>query len=230
MTDPAAKSELMQSLGRLVRGLSCLFWGLPLTLVIYVQTARMDWLDALGTVATVPAAGLTALLLYGLTLMAGFQNQERVWINSIERARLVGLVCLGLSPFLHWWHRLPFVTLYAVSVILLVLFGLLFLLQLNRVLLRLTAILPDEMLRHETQFFVGFNRAILSIMPLLPGVWMAVSQIKVLPQQAINLLRVADEIGLWFMLFLLLIPVATTMALIWKIKEAIFAGVFDTQR
>lgn len=230
MTDPAAKSELMQSLGRLVRGLSCLFWGLPLTLVIYVQTARMDWLDALGTVATVPAAGLTALLLYGLTLMAGFQNQERVWINSIERARLVGLVCLGLSPFLHWWHRLPFVTLYAVSVILLVLFGLLFLLQLNRVLLRLTAILPDEMLRHETQFFVGFNRAILSIIPLLPGVWMAVSQIKVLPQQAINLLRVADEIGLWFMLFLLLIPVATTMALIWKIKEAIFAGVFDTQR
>lgn len=230
MTDPAAKSELMQSLGRLVRGLSCLFWGLPLTLVFYVQTARMDWLDALGDVAIAPAAGLTALLLYGLTLMAGFQPQERVWTNSLERARLMGLICLGLSPFLHWWHRLPFVTLYAVSVILLVLFGLLFLLQLNHVLLRLTAILADEMLRHETQFFVGFNRTILSIIPLLLGAWMAASQIKVLPQRAIDLLHVADEIGLWFMLFLLLIPVATTMALIWKIKETIFAGVFDTHR
>lgn len=230
MTDPAAKSELMQSLGRLVRGLSCLFWGLPLTLVIYVQTARMDWLDAFGAVAIAPAAGLTALLVYGLTMMIRFQTQERVWTSAIERARLVGLVCLGLSPFLHWWHRLPFVTLYAVSVILLVLFGLLFLLQLNHVLLRLTAILPDEMLRHETQFFVGFNRTILSVIPLLLGAWMALSQVKVLPQRAIDLLRVADEIGLWFMLFLLLIPVATTMALIWKIKEAIFAGVFDTHR
>lgn len=230
MTDPAAKSDLMQSLGRLVRGLSCLFWGLPLTLVLYVQTARMDWLDAFGTAAIVPAAGLTALLIYGLTLMGGFQKQERVWTNSIERARLVGLVCLGLSPFLHWWHRLPFVTLYAVSVILLILFGLLFLLQLNHVLLRLTAILPDEMLRHETQFFAGFNRTILSVIPLMLGSWMVLSQVKVLPQRIIDLLRVADEIGLWFMLFLLLIPVATTMALIWKIKEAIFGGVFDTHR
>ena len=50
----AAKVELMRALGRLVRGLSALFWGLPLTLLIYAETVRTHWADFLGALGCVP--------------------------------------------------------------------------------------------------------------------------------------------------------------------------------
>ena len=40
--------ELLRSLGRLIRGLSALFWGLPMALLVCVQTAKMEWLRPLG--------------------------------------------------------------------------------------------------------------------------------------------------------------------------------------
>src|SRR5437764_1404541 len=44
MSETAPKTELMRSLGRLVRGLSALFWGLPIALVACVQSATTDCL------------------------------------------------------------------------------------------------------------------------------------------------------------------------------------------
>src|SRR5262249_12423583 len=57
------KVELMLSLGRLVRGLSALFWGLPTALVVCVQTAKSEWLRPLGVI---PPIATTALLFYGV--------------------------------------------------------------------------------------------------------------------------------------------------------------------
>jgi hypothetical protein len=37
-------------------------------------------------------------------------------------------------------------------------------------------------------------------------------------------------IGEWFILFLTLMPVAVTLALLWKIKEAIFTSFFEMER
>ena len=51
----AAKVELLRALGQLVRGLSALFWGLPVALFIDVETARTDWFGFLGDAAFVPA-------------------------------------------------------------------------------------------------------------------------------------------------------------------------------
>jgi len=48
MPDPAPNAELLRALGRLVRGLSVLFWGLPLALVACVQTAKTEWLRQFG--------------------------------------------------------------------------------------------------------------------------------------------------------------------------------------
>jgi hypothetical protein len=39
-----------------------------------------------------------------------------------------------------------------------------------------------------------------------------------------------QERMMWLGLFLTLMPVAMTMALIWKLKEAIFTGIFETER
>ena len=58
MTSPNA--ELLRSLGRLARGLSALFWGLPATLVICAETAKADWLKPLGLVPALAGTGQAA--------------------------------------------------------------------------------------------------------------------------------------------------------------------------
>ncbi len=86
----AAKADLMRALGRLARGLSTLFWCLPLTLVAQVETARTDWVDFLGGFAFLPALVLSALLWHGLRQMRDFQRQERIWQQALHRAEISG--------------------------------------------------------------------------------------------------------------------------------------------
>ncbi len=229
-TEPAPPAELLRRLGRLVRGLSALFWGLPLTLLIYIQTARTDFFDGLGFLAIVPPTLVSGLLLYGLSQLGHFQKQERIWQNTLERARLFAVLDLGLCPFLAWWHRLPFVELYTLAIMLLAASSLIFILILNRVLDRLAAMLPDETLRLETKLFTTFNRRVLLAIPILLLAYFAMNFVPILPEFLRTILERAEPQGVWFLIFLLLMPLAMTMALIWKIKEVVFASILETER
>jgi len=233
MSELAPKAELLRRLGKLVRGLSALFWGLPITLLVYVQYfqgERTGFFDALGSFAIIPPILVSGLLLYGLSQLGHFQRQERIWRNTLERARLFGVVNLGLSPFLFWWHRLPFVELYNVAVMLLAASSLLFIFILNRVLDRLAAMLPDETLRLETKLFTTFNRRVLIAIPVLLCAYFALGLIPNLPPQLRVILEHGNPQGLWLLIFLILMPLAMTMALIWKIKEVVFASILETER
>jgi hypothetical protein len=229
MPESAPKAELLRTLGQTVRGLSALFWGLPLTLVVYVQTAKTNLFEPLGLFAIFLPALVSLLLVCGLLQMRGFQKQERVWQRSLERTTVIAWINLGLSPFLYWWNKLPFIPLYNVAVALLTLTSLLFLFNLNHLLQRLTAMLPDETLRIETRMFTGFNRVVLMIIPILLGFHFALAPINNLPYFLNHFMAVMQPFGLWLVLFLILLPVAMTMALLWKVKEVIFASVFDAQ-
>jgi hypothetical protein len=222
---PESKPELLPSLGRLVRGLSTLFWGLPMALVICVQTAKADWLRPLGVVAPLLATGL---LFYGLMLLGTFQSQERVWMTALERAKAFGLINVGLAPFLCWWNRMPWHPFFNLMVHLMLFTGLLFLFTLNPVLQRLTAMLPDETLRVETRLFTAINRGLLlANVTFLAGYFLLVRATRV-PQVLIEFLVIWERFGQWIMLFLVLLPIAMTMALIWKTKEVILASVFGS--
>lgn len=228
MSELAPKAELLRRMGKLVRGLSALFWGLPLTLLVYVQTANTDFFYALGFFAIVPPILVSSLLIYGLWQLGHFQRQERIWRNTLERAKLFGLVNLGLSPFLFFWHRLPFVELYNVAVLLLTASSLIFILILNRVLDRLAAMLPDETLRLETKLFTTFNRRVLLFIPVLLLLYYSIGFIPALPDFLKVVLDRVGPQGIWFVIFLVLMPLAMTMALIWKIKEVVFASILET--
>lgn len=230
MSELAPKAELLRRLGKLVRGLSALFWGLPLTLLVYIQTARTDFFDALGFLAIFPPLLVSGLLLYGLSQLGHFQKQERIWMATLERARLFAVINLGLSPFLAWWHRLPMVELFNLSVLLLGGSCLIFILILNRVLYRLAAMLPDETLRLETKLFTTFNRQVLLTIPILMLSYIALGFIPYLPETLRVVLDRAEPMGLWVMMFLILMPLAMTMALIWKIKEVVFTSILETDR
>ena len=227
MPETSPNPELLRSLGRLVRGLSSLFWGLPVALVVCVQTAKLDVLRPFGVL---PPVLVTGWLAYGLWQFGHFQKQERIWIHALDRAKWLALINLGLSPFVYFWSRLPDQPLYIVMVLLLAATGLLFLASLNVVLCRLTAMLPDEGLRQETRYFTVINRYLVLGILLLGIAFYALLHFPDLLQSAGVFLQALGPASPWLLVFLVLLPLAMTMALIWKIKEVILDSVFGPGR
>jgi len=228
MPEEDRNAALLSSLRGLVRGLSTLFWGLPAALLIAAQTGRGDWLKPLGFV---PISGIMALLLYGTLLLGKFQTQERIWMNALERARLAALINLGLSPFLYFWSKVSSNLFFLIVVELMFLTMLVFLYLLNSVLMRLAAMLPDETLRSETKLFTRLNQTLLLIIiPTLPF-YFVLRGAQTLPRVVVEVMLFFErggpmlELMLW--MFFLLLPVAMTMALLWKTKEVIMASVFS---
>ena len=223
MSAPAPDPALMPALGRLVRGLSALFWALPLTLLTCANNLVADWLRTFGMA---PPIVLTALLLYGVHLLGAFNPGERPWRLALERARILAIVNLGLAPFLYWSHQVPGDFYLSISAGLFFVTGVLFLHNLNHALDRLAAMLPDETLREDTRLFTRINRAVLGGLLFAVSVIYGLLQIESLPGVLRLMLLTIDYERRWVFLFLLLLPVALTMTLIWKIKDAIFDSVF----
>ncbi len=222
MPDP----ELLRSLGKLARGLSALFWGLPATLIVCVETARLDFLRPY---EIAPALIANALLLFGLVQMGSFQRQERPWRAALDRAKLLGVVNLGLCPFLFWFNRMPEQSYFRDAILVLVISALLFLFNLNVVLKQLGAMLPDETLRHDINHFTALNRWMLALW-LIVVTATAIAQAMNLPNRLSPDIVALIAQGEGAILLLLgLSPLAITMALIWKTKEIIFESVFSAK-
>jgi hypothetical protein len=233
-TEAAPNAELLRSLGRLVRGLSALFWGLPVALVLCVQAVQTDLFQHFayipaGIANIIPPVIATGWLLFGLFQLGYFQRQERIWINALDRAKLLALVNFGLSPFLYWWNQQPHLRFFTVAVQVLAVTGLMFLDSLNLVLYRLSVMLPDESLRQETRHFTLLNRMLVTGI-LCGGILFAVYLhfpdffIRLIPD--LGNYPILASAGLWVFIFLVLLPLAVTMALIWKIKQTILDSVF----
>ena len=226
MSDTPSNPELLHSLGRLVRGLSALFWGLPTALIVCVSTAKTEFLRISGVV---PALVTMGLLYFGLWQIGKFQKQERLWRNALDRAKISALINIGLCPFLFWWNRFPREQFFVYGVAMLALSGLIFLFNLNHVLERLGAMLPDETLRQETKQFTALNRGLLILLVLLAGLYLFLGRMPELPRHLGVLAEVLGRSSFWVIVFLLLLPLAMTMALLWKTKEVILDSVFGAK-
>ena len=226
MDNPVPNPELLRSLGKLARGLSALFWSLPAALVVCAETARTDWLKPWGFA---PALAAMALPLYGLWLMGSFQKQERPWRNALDRANLTGLVNFGLCPFLYWHGKMPAQPFFNAACCLLVLSAVLFLFNLNVVLKQLGAMLPDETLRHETRQFTALNRGLLAALLFFGVAYLVLLRDPRLPVALGAFFGRLQDLGFWGLTIFALLPLAMTMALIWKTKEVILDSVFSAK-
>jgi len=224
MTPP--HPQLLRSLGKLARGLSALFWGLPAALLICAETARADWLKPLGFL---PALAVNALLVYGLRQMGDFQRQERPWRQALDRAQLLALVLLGLCPFIYWHNRMPEQTFFTAAIWMMELAGVIFLFNLNLVLTRLGAMLPDETLRHETRQFTTLNRWLLVALLFLSIALINLVQFGRPASRLGSALIWLSQFSDLLLIFFMLLPLALTMALIWKTKEVILDAVFGSR-
>jgi len=86
-------------------------------------------------------------------------------------------------------------------------------------------------LRSETKLFTRLNQTILLVLiPTQPFYFVLHGSSK-LPRVVVEVLLFLDRGGpmllLMGMMFFILLPVAMTMALLWKTKETIMAGVFS---
>lgn len=219
-------AELMRALGRLVRGLSALFWGLPLSFLACFYTARADVLRQMGVLPPLIGSGL---LVYGLWQLSAFQRQERIWRVALDRAMVLGLILVGLSPFLYWSNQMPESQFFLSMTALMALSGLLLLGALNIVLKRLGAMLPDQAFRLETRQYSSVNLKVLAL-----GMTVAASYFLVEHYHLEKVLKIAewllDRESVAFLVPLCLLPpVAMTMALIWKAKEVVLDGVFGAK-
>ena len=219
--------ELLRSLGKLARGLSMLFWGLPALLLISAEILRAEFLQP---IEILPALIANLLLIFGLWRMESFQKQERPWRTALDRAKFLGLVNLGLSPFLFWYNRMPGQDYFQAAICLLIISSLLFLFNLNVVLQRLAAMLPDETLRHDINQFTQLNRWLLTAWLVFVLIALAISQLGFssvrLNLDSVMWVRQSNAVVL---LLLGLSPLAITMGLIWKTKEVILDGVFGAK-
>ncbi len=214
---------VIPALARVVRGLSALFWGLPAVLLLNTKTALGDPWQSWGLPPMLFAA---ALLVFGLFELRQFQPNERIWISALDRAQVLSLMLLALTPVAHWWNRLPEEPFFLGGLIILMFAGLTFVLALNQVLLRLAAMLPDETLRTETRFFVRWNQRFLLVLGALLAAYLVLVRLPHLPGPLVPLVIVFDLVKTWLLLLLALVPVALTMTLLWKTKEVILASVF----
>jgi len=227
MPDPVPNAELLRSLGRLVRGLSALFWGLPIGLIVCFHTAKADVLRSFGVFPPIISTGL---LVFGLWQLSDFQKQERVWRHALDRAGILSLILFFLSPFFYFSNKMPDNTFFQVMVIVGAVAGMLLLGSLNVVLQRLGAMLPDEALRIETRQFTALNLNLLLAASVLVLAYFGLSQLPSLPRWLRVVVAVIDRGTWWFLIPLLLLPVAMTMALLWKTKEVILDNVFGAER
>lgn len=226
MPEAVPNPELLHSLGRLVRGLSALFWGLPASLIVCIGTAVAGWFNIYGVV---PPMATTGLLVFGLWQLNAFQKQERPWRNALDRAKIFALISFGLSPFVFWWNHQPTIVLFNISVHVLALSSWFLLFNLNTVLLRLGAMLPDETLRHETRQFTSLNRSLLLALLLVLALQAVLLRVSRLPEQMVDIVIRWERGVPWLIIFLGLLPLAMTMALIWKTKEVILDSVFGAK-
>ena len=235
----ASDNTLLRSLGHLVRGLSAVFWGLPIALVVCVQTAKSDWLQPavaiknpyLATLfGALPPLLALGLIHFGLTQIGYFQKQERIWHHALDRAKIFSLINLGLSPFLYWWNRLSLNPFFTAMIELMVVTSLFYLFSLNLLLRRLAAMLPDEILRLETRLFTKMNNYVLGATgAIFTGIFI-LRRVDNFPRFIYYLLTILDQGALWIIMFMILLPIAITMFLTWKIKELILASIFNADR
>jgi hypothetical protein len=148
----------------------------------------------------------------------------------LDRTKLFALINLGLSPFIYWWNQFPYISFFQQVIWILGISGLMFLVSLNYLLQRLTAMLPDEMLRAETKVFTNMNLGLIAGLMLAAIVYQTLVSITNLPNTIVYLLDILYNTRRAWLLLLALLPLAMTMTLVWKTKDVVLNSIFGPSR
>ena len=223
MENQRNRLEIVSSLAGVLKGLSALFWALPLALLSSAHTGSLAWTQSGVWMLPILFHGL---VLYGLISVGRFRQTERAWVGALDRAKCLALTNVGLAPFLYYWNLVPGEPLFRGAVTTLAVSGLLTLYCINLVLFRLSAMLPDAVLQEEAKVFTQLNRRLLGAVIVVVCVWIGRDNLVFLPLEVRQVLTLLDYTQNLIVVSLVLLPLALTLTLIWKTKEVIFNNVF----
>lgn len=219
-------ADLLGGQRQLLRGLSSIFWGLPVSLIICVQTMVSDHLRAGGMIPPLLATGV---LLFGTHMLNSVQTTATSWRKKVNLCRIAALMIFGFSPFTYLWNRFPFEPYFRTSILLLGLSGLLLLLFLNHCIQQISYVVDREDLRAETALFTSINHHLIIASLVLCVLIGLIPVFHFFPKIFILGIEILDKVKRTLLLFLFLFPLSLTMTLLWKYKEAVMDDVFGKE-
>ncbi|MGB9602196.1 MAG: hypothetical protein ACP5MG_06505 [Verrucomicrobiia bacterium] len=219
-------SDFTRSLSRLIRGLSMLFWGLPITLIISIKTAVKDRFELQPLDFFTPIIS-SAILLIAIFFIGNFKKSEKKWGVLIDRAKFFGIINLSLSPFIYWRLKVPEITAFSVAVWLFFVSNVFFLLILNRIIQQLTMMLPDKTLRLDAKNYGDLNQYMFLLLLIILFLAYLDNFFKDLPDTVSEFLITVSRFHQWIITVVIVIPLAMTMALLWKTRETILTNIFN---
>lgn len=200
----------------LIRGFACLFWGIPISLLVFSGLPDLR----LGTHLYVPVHLFGLLLMYRGTLQLQRADLLTLRWGGLMRQLMLALVLqVYLSPFVFWWKRLPGVPLYQANLLLLAAAAMYTLRLVSRLAGEWGARLDDRVFRSEAAISgwtaLGFLASPVLLVPavlwllLRGGRW----------EEGLALATQAAAAWPRWTLLLFAVPASFTLAVAWKAKE-----------
>jgi hypothetical protein len=200
---------------RAARGFSCVFWAIPIGLLLFSGALDIRVFPRL----RVPAYVLGVFLAYcGAIYLQRAGALTPLWIRRVRALLFVLLLKVYLAPFVYWWRNVPGNPYYVANVALLMLVTAAGLFTVNRLGEEIGRVIRDRVFGVEARV-AAWVALLLSIMPLL--VFLAYSFPPLLRSDAlvyVELMGVPLSASKWTYL-LALLPFTLTMAVAWKAKE-----------
>lgn len=200
---------------RAARGFSCVFWGIPVGLLLYSGTLDLR----LSPFLRLPTyVGGVFVIYCGMILFQRAGPLSPLWPRRVREALFILLLQVYLAPFLYWWRQMPHVPYYVANVVGLVFCTAMGLLVLNMLAADLAGTLHDPVLRAEARAAAWLAVAFM-VVPAADAVIHSIRTVF----QADNMtfmetFPIPPEMPRWLRAAAF-VPFGLTMAITWKAKE-----------
>ena len=198
------------ALVRVARGFSCIFWGIPLSLLLYsgaLDVRVFSYIRMPAYVFGIFVAYMGSVFLQRAGALSG------MWTRRVRQLIFLLLVEVYLAPFVYWWRQMPHVPYFTANMAALVICTTWTLFVINRIAGEACKLLRDSTFLLETRV-AGWLAVTFMLTPLFYALYSAVRMYL----QPDGVFFFVLELPLWVYV-LTLLPFTITMAVSWKMKE-----------
>jgi hypothetical protein len=201
---------------RAMRGFAFIFWGLPLTLLLYFRALDIRTMESLHLPSYILGMGI---IYVGFVFVLHCGIGSAKWKRYARHGLISSFMLIYLGPFVYWYRYIPRIGAYymANSVILIAcIIWLLF--TINWLASELGHLVGDETLKQESRLF-GWSVGLMMLVPLL--ITFAFSSVMAVKFESslISEMRVVRYDAPTWTQILFLLPISLTMMSAWKGKE-----------
>ena len=202
---------------RLARGYACIFWGIPLTLLLYLHRVRLG--SPSRGLLQLPGYVLGVVLIYwGLLLLYSVGEISPLWLRRVRRAIASVFLMVYFAPFVYWWQRLPYETFFLINILLLAVCAMWLLMLVNGTIEELAGLRGWHALRNLAEIS-AWSVIFLMVLPFLALFLTSLaSTVRFNGNLFAELAALQRRVPLWAAA-LPLVPCAATMTAAWRGKE-----------